>query len=266
MIRPVLEYGDVLYDNCPAYLGQQLEKVQRQAALICTGGYKHTDYKNLLKELNWQSLSDRRKLHKLVIFYKIKNNIYPGYLSKFLNQNQNSNYNLRNTRNLRPRYSRLQKSINSYFPSTVRLWNNLSRNTQESPSVNNFKALVRGPNIYNPYHRLCSSKPGIWLTRLRLGLSALNQHRFKYNFIDSPDCPNCPGQEESTQHYLFKCQSYILARNQLYQKLYDELGVDTQNEHELLSVILEGETINIKNCIKLQTIIYEFFINSKRFI
>ena len=126
--------------------------------------------------------------------------------------------------------------------------------------------MVRGPNIQNPYHRLCSSKPGIWLTRLRLGLSALNQHQFKYNFIDSPDCLYCPGLEESTIHYLFKCQTHDLARNQFYQKLYDEMGVDTQNEQVLLQVILEGETINIMNCKKLLSIIYEFFINSNRFI
>ena len=102
MIRPVLEYGDVLYDNCSLLNGHSIEKIQRQAALICTGGYKHTDHKNLLKELNWELLSNRRKQHKLVIFYKIVNKIYPGYLFSFININQNLNYNLRQTTNYRP--------------------------------------------------------------------------------------------------------------------------------------------------------------------
>ena len=50
MIRPILEYGDVLYDNCPLSTGRFLEQLQRQAALVCTGGYRHTDYKN------WETL------------------------------------------------------------------------------------------------------------------------------------------------------------------------------------------------------------------
>ena len=201
MIRPILEYGNVLYDNCPASTGRSIESIQRQAALICTGGYKHTDYKNLLSELNWETLCDRRKLHKLVIFYKIKNKIYPDYLSSYLKTNQNSTYNLRHTNEQRPRFSRLNNSFKSFFPSTVRLWNNLPSTTRDSNSVNIFKALVRGTNKYNPYHRLCSNKPGIWLTRLRLGLSALNSHRFKYNFIESPKCPTCHAINETTQHY-----------------------------------------------------------------
>ena len=45
MIRPVIEYGYVLYDNCTLSAGQTIEHIQRQAALICTGGYRHTDYK-----------------------------------------------------------------------------------------------------------------------------------------------------------------------------------------------------------------------------
>ena len=78
MIRPVLEYGNVLYDNC---------------SLICTGGYRHTDYNNLLKELHWESLSNRRKLYKLVILYRIVNKTYQNYIHIFLNINLNINYN-----------------------------------------------------------------------------------------------------------------------------------------------------------------------------
>ena len=265
MIRPVLEYGNVLYDNCTQQNRLKLENIQRQAALICTGGYRHTDYNNLLKELNWESLTNRRKLHKLVILYKIINKTYPNYLQVFLNLNQNQTHNTRQRHNFRPRYSRLDNSFKSFFPSTVRLWNNLPQKTRESPSVNNFKALVRGTNNFNPYHRNCSGKQGIWLTRLRLGLSALNSHRFKYNFINSPNCPSCPNTIETIKHYLFDCQSHSLARTNFFQRLHSELDVDTQDRELLLKIILEGETMHTRNFNLLLSIIFEYLTSSNRF-
>ena len=36
-IRPILEYGDVVWDNCSQYEKQEIEKVQIEAARIVTG-------------------------------------------------------------------------------------------------------------------------------------------------------------------------------------------------------------------------------------
>ena len=35
-IRSVMEYGNVLYDNCPKYLSDRPESVQLDAARVCT--------------------------------------------------------------------------------------------------------------------------------------------------------------------------------------------------------------------------------------
>ena len=266
MIRPILEYGDVIYDNGTISTVQTLDQLQRQAALICTGGYRHSDYTKLLKELNWEPLRDRRKIHKLILFYKIKRKIYPNYLSKYIVTTNENTYNLRTTNELTPRYSRLNNSFKSFFPSSTRLWNNLPQATRNATTVNLFKILIRGTNNYNPYHSLCSGKLGSWLTRLRLGLSALNSHRFKFNFIDSPTCSSCHHNEETTYHYLFTCQSHIEARRNMFNRLNDELGVDTQDQEILLNIILEGETINIRNLNALLSIIYEYMKQTKRFI
>ena len=265
MIRPILEYGDVLYDNCASYNDRAIEKIQRQAALLITGGYRHTDYKNLLLELNWESLSDRRKQHKLIILYKIIHKIYPNYLYNFLNINPNTNYNLRHQLKFRPRKTRLTNSHNSFFPSTIRQWNNLPQNIRNSRTVTTFKALVRGPNNLNPYHRLSSGKPGIWLTRLRLGLSALNSHRFKYNFIETPYCSQCHNEIESISHYFLDCPTHREARTKLLQRLSGELDVDIQDRTKLIKILLEGETMTKLNQKVLLSITFEFLTNSKRF-
>ena len=46
------------------------------------------------------------------------------------------------------------------------------------------------------------------LTQIRLGLSPLNLHLFTYNIIESPMCPNCLVDVESTQHYFLDCVCY----------------------------------------------------------
>ena len=37
MIRPIIEFRDVIYDSCSLATGQAIESIQRQKALICTG-------------------------------------------------------------------------------------------------------------------------------------------------------------------------------------------------------------------------------------
>ena len=49
LIRPVLEYGSTIYDNCPLYVSNYLEKSQRSAALACTCAYKDTSHTTLMQ-------------------------------------------------------------------------------------------------------------------------------------------------------------------------------------------------------------------------
>ena len=78
MIRPLLEYADVIFDGCSDTDAQRLESTQCQAALVCTGAYKHTSHIKLLQELGWTPLALRRKHHRLGIMYKIQTLVAPN--------------------------------------------------------------------------------------------------------------------------------------------------------------------------------------------
>lgn len=67
-IRPVLEYGDVVWDNCNEKESSLLEEVQITAARIITGMRVNSSRSLLYDELGWNTLSDRRKVHKLILF------------------------------------------------------------------------------------------------------------------------------------------------------------------------------------------------------
>ena len=61
-------------------------------------------------------------------------------------------------------------------------------------------------NIHNPI--------GLkYITRLRLGLSHLNKHRFNHNFENylTPKCI-CSSENESTLHFFLHCHYYIPIR------------------------------------------------------
>ena len=77
-IRPLLEYGDVVWDCKTVYLTNKLESVQAEAARFATGGTRPLS--KIYAETGWEYLKDRREKHRLTYFYKMDNGLTPGYL------------------------------------------------------------------------------------------------------------------------------------------------------------------------------------------
>jgi hypothetical protein len=65
-IRPLLEYGDVVWDSHNIYLINILEKVQIETMRIISGGTKLTSLGELYKETGLIKLKDRRENHGLI--------------------------------------------------------------------------------------------------------------------------------------------------------------------------------------------------------
>ena len=263
MVRPVMEYGDVIYDSMSLSLGQSLEKLQRKAAIICTGAYKHTETQTLLQEIGWPSLSSRREQHKLLLFYKIQSGLYPNYIRDLIPAPVINRYPLREIGHIPNIHTRLVSSGRSYFPSTIKLWNRLPATTVTAPTFKIFKKLIIGPSGRTKYNTMCIGRAGIWLSRLRMGLSALSQHRFTYNLIDDASCPNC-GQRETTSHYFFDCPAYAAPRTEFYDSLTSlNLGINTNNKISLLQTILHGTDTNQKDLLEIT---FKFLRDSGRFV
>ena len=79
IIRPILEYGCILYDNCTRQESELLESVQYEAARVCIGALLNTSKIKLLQELR---LSKRRRYYKLYTLFKIRNYHVPPYISQ----------------------------------------------------------------------------------------------------------------------------------------------------------------------------------------
>ncbi len=122
LVLPVLEYGNLLYDNCSLYLKQRLESIQRQAAEICTCGFKNTSYNRLLVELGWSSLEERRKYFRMCNMFKMTKKLVPKYLCDLVptTVGDRTQYRLRNANNLSLVMANHVKTYNSFIPKSVR--------------------------------------------------------------------------------------------------------------------------------------------------
>ncbi|XP_053398040.1 transient receptor potential cation channel subfamily A member 1 homolog [Mercenaria mercenaria] len=143
-IRPILEYGDVLFDNCTQNEKQELEKIQHEAARIVTGTTKLVSIDKLLSEVGWETLANRRKKHKLVLFYKMKNNLTPSYLSDLVPSNvgRDHRYPLRNAENSQTMSTHTAFYYNSFLPSVIRDFNALPDEIRNACSLASFKRML----------------------------------------------------------------------------------------------------------------------------
>ena len=100
-VRPLLEYADKVWDNCSQYESNQLEQIQSEAA---RSDWRHQIgfCKFSLHETGRETLSVRRKKHKLIMFCKMINNMCPTYLSSLvpLTVGYTSRYDLGNVDNI----------------------------------------------------------------------------------------------------------------------------------------------------------------------
>ena len=265
-IRPLLEYGDVIWDNCSQYEKQELEKIQLEAARIATGTTKLISITALYKEVGWESLEQRRQTHKLTLFFKMFSHLTPLYLSSLIppSVSDMSRYNLRNSDQLQTIDSRTNLYFNSFLPSTVRAWNSLPAEVKQSQTTHSFRYYFNKNKIPVPkYYYSKNRKTQILHTRLRTNCSSLNLDIFLKGITDSPMCRYCRyrlcGSIESSQHFFFHCPYYQQQRNAL-------LNVVSTYHRPTLDLLLYGESsLSYDVNMVIFENIHRFILNCKRF-
>ncbi len=72
LVRPTLEYCCSVWDPHHKNQEYQLESIQRRAAIFVLRRYYNTSYvTNMLQQLNWESLCQRRAKMSLTMFYNL---------------------------------------------------------------------------------------------------------------------------------------------------------------------------------------------------
>ena len=81
LVRPHLDYGDVIYDQSyNSTFHQKMETIQYNAAIAITGAIRGSSREKLYQELRLESLQQRRWYRKFCYFFKLTKNKSPKYL------------------------------------------------------------------------------------------------------------------------------------------------------------------------------------------
>ena len=192
-----------------------IERVQYNAALAITGAILGTSQQKIYNELALESLRFRRWFRRLCVFYEIKIIQLPSYLYELVPKSDH-NCSTRNFNHIDPYYCRTYIFKYSFFPYTIVEWSKLDANFKNVKScmcLRNYLLKIGRPlqnSIFKDLYPL-----GIkFLTRLRLGLSHLNEHKFKHNFQKclNPLC-SCSLEVASTIHFFLHCHFFFLTNS-----------------------------------------------------
>jgi hypothetical protein len=278
MIRPILEYAGVIFDGCADNQLDRLETVQRQAALSCTGAYRHTSHEKLLEELGWPLLLTRRKQHRMNLMFKIQHNLIPRYLVDICPQltRDRTTYNLRTGMNITTPLQKTTTYQKSFFPQSINDWNNLGPNLRGLNTIDSFKYHQKKlcGSKPNPLYHHNSSKAAINQTRIRLGLSGLSSQRFDYNHINDPRCLTCGAENEDPVHYFMLCRTYDGPRPKFLTDICDiltasDIEIDFRKRlfrNFFIETIIKGTNLlNEDANAKIFQITQHFIKESKRF-
>ena len=244
-LRPLLDYGDIIYDQPHnESFCEKLESVQYRAAIAITGAIQGTSCDKIYKELGLEPLKARRWYKRLCCMFKIMHNEAPNYLINIIPKCNNTI--ISRTSHIPTFHCRTDCFKYSFFPSTLRDWFVLDDSIRNSEFISAFKnkliSLIRPCqnsvfNIFDPI--------GLkFLTRLRLGFSHLNEHRFRHNFENclNPLC-SCSLETENTTHYLLHCHHFSQHRlnlmssvNSVYENFESLLDKDKE------AILLYGDS------------------------
>ena len=159
---------------------------------------------------------------------------------------------------------------NSFFPSVVIEWNKLDPNIRNSENSFIFKKKLlkfmcpSGNSVFK-YHNPKGIK---LLTRLRLGLSHLREHKFKHGFLDSLNPICCCGHNiETSTHFLLHCSNYSTERLTFLNIIRNiDSNILSKNHLKVTETLLYGDSSydHTKNTLIMNATI-EFLFTSKIF-
>ena len=138
IVRPLLEYGSAVWDPYLQKEIQSIEMVQRRAARWVKSDYRYnSSVTSMLADLQWPSLQHRRYVTRLKVFYNI---VYSSSVLTVPNYFNNTTYPTRHHHpfHFEIPFARTDHYKFSYYPKSIRDWNNLPTDTIESQSLQVF--------------------------------------------------------------------------------------------------------------------------------
>ena len=146
-VRPKTEYCATIWDPQSTKDSSKVEMVQHRAARFVSNtphhrhAGQHASISNIISELEWETLAERRRKNRLIFLYKITNGL--------VDVPQTYHPQLRTTqppRGNQQEYQRPSSEVNafakSFLPRTIVDWNDLNSTTAAAASLEEFRRLL----------------------------------------------------------------------------------------------------------------------------
>ena len=143
LILPNFDYYSAVWGCIGSGLTRKLQKLQNRAARVMTGSSYDIRSAQILSDLDWPNLAQRRANHLEKLIFKTMNNQVPEYISeKFLFKKSIHNHNLRGSEHNnfipRPNTEALKKAFSCRGAIS---WNGLSAEAKQATSFAQFNFL-----------------------------------------------------------------------------------------------------------------------------
>ena len=120
LVRPILEYASIIWDPHTKSNTLKLETVQRRSARRIMQNYnRHASVTTMLQHLDLPTLQQRRRHSKIIMLYRIRHQLANVPTTNYITPAT------RNTQHYNLPYARTEVYKSSFFPSTIKLGNNL---------------------------------------------------------------------------------------------------------------------------------------------
>ena len=269
-IRPILEYGDVVWLGASHSDLRKIDSIQVEAMRLVSGAPFRSNISLLYNELGWQKLSDRREHHVLVMMFKIMNGLCLTYLRNLIPPaiGHTIPYRLRNSNNYSiPKY-RINTHRDSFIPTGIKLWNQLDHSLKCSTTLSSFKYKLQKQQgqgkekVYKFRKELFNIGDRFWNTihaRMRMKCSPLNEHLSKYLHVTNDCNCECGMDIENSTHFLFHCALHDEPRQIMMNKLSDLPPLSTE-------ILLFGDLdLNFEQNKTIFNAVQTFFKETKHF-
>lgn len=142
LIKSHFDYCSSLLYMCSQSHKDRLQLLQNKAMRIILKCSRYTSIEYMLNALRWLNVNQRLFMLCMIFVFKIKNNMYPGYLCENVRTNEVTEYNLRNYGDLRIQRTRTTQGQRTIFHMGFHDFNNLPRDIKNANNINEFKRKV----------------------------------------------------------------------------------------------------------------------------
>ena len=138
LVRPILEYGNVVWNNCIKKHMNKIENVQRKYTRYITGT-KNLTYEQRLKKIKLPSLEYRQIRGDLIQVFKIAKNMYDPASTHSIFEFENNSRLRGHTHKIHKQFTNKSKYKIFFSNRIVTKWNSLPQSIINAKSINEFK-------------------------------------------------------------------------------------------------------------------------------